>query len=103
MMTDGKTCSCCQKFKFFGEFYRQADRIESVCKDCKQRARKERKNKSRQPVPCTAELQTTSTVIDPPKSEQQKAKSYEDYGLTRNDFLEIVEFFRELMRLDKKG
>lgn len=33
----------------------------------------------------------------------EQKKTYLDYGLTKNEFLEVVEFFKELMRLDQKG
>lgn len=32
-----------------------------------------------------------------------KPKSYRDLGFTDEEFLEIVDFFQELMRLDQKG
>jgi hypothetical protein len=33
----------------------------------------------------------------------KQKKTHLDYGLTKNEFLEVVEFFRELIRLDQKG
>jgi hypothetical protein len=33
----------------------------------------------------------------------EQKKTYLDYGLTKNEYLEVVEFFKELMRLDQKG
>lgn len=32
-----------------------------------------------------------------------RIKSYRDLGLTESEFLEIVDFFRELMRLDQRA
>ena len=34
---------------------------------------------------------------------KSKPKTYRDLGLTLEEFLEVVDFFRELMRLDQKG
>jgi hypothetical protein len=97
---DGKNCSRCQKFKSVSEFYRQGDRLESVCKVCKQKARVERKKNGLQsPSENNGPDEQKSTDELPlPKN----PRSYEDFGLTRTDFLEIVEFFQELMRLDRK-
>ena len=30
-------------------------------------------------------------------------KSYQDLDLTEEEFLELIDFFRELMRLDQRG
>jgi hypothetical protein len=32
-----------------------------------------------------------------------KPKSYRDLGLTESEFLEVVDFFKELMRLDQRA
>lgn len=95
MEFDGKKCSRCQKFKSAQEFYRQGDRLESLCKSCKRQTRSAR----HKPMP---------EAIAPPQPPSeprtdQPPKSYEDLGFTKEEFLEIADFFKELMRLDKKG
>ncbi|MBY0314775.1 MAG: hypothetical protein K2Q26_04615 [Bdellovibrionales bacterium] len=35
--------------------------------------------------------------------ESSKPKNHRDLGFTDDEFLEIVDFFQELMRLDQKG
>ncbi len=34
---------------------------------------------------------------------KNEIKSYRDLGLTEAEFIEVVDFFRELMRLDQRG
>jgi hypothetical protein len=99
---DEKKCSRCQKFKSAEAFYKQGDRLESCCKECKRKAKMAKsevqptiaENSSGEPAPASA----------PPASENKgPPKSYEDLGFTKEEFLEIVDFFQELMRLDQKG
>lgn len=96
-----KECCRCGKFKSSREFYQKGPRLESICKACKREARDERKNKSQLNV----ETVTISpkTEVKPPEVLPAKAGTYEDYGLTRGEFMEVVEFYYELMKLEKKG
>ena len=102
MESQEKECSRCGKFKSAREFYQKKGRwLESTCKGCKREARGERKNKSSQPMrfedaPSKSEVATTEV-------NRAKAGTYEDCGLTRGEFMEIVEFYYELMMLEKKG
>lgn len=102
MESQAKTCSRCKKFKSAELFYKQGDRYESICKDCKKEARKDRSVE-----PAKEDSASTNETEQPMAAEQvlrkEKPKSYEDLGLTKNEFLEVVEFFKELMRLDQKG
>ena len=102
-MTDGKHCSRCKEFKSAGEFYRQGNRLESVCKQCKQKARNQRQQKKDQPSNSEAnsELSIGNKASTLPQSDFRNA-GYEELGLTREDFIEVVGFFRELIRIDQK-
>lgn len=42
MESTGKVCSCCSEFKSIRDFYRQGNRHESLCKDCKKGSRGKR-------------------------------------------------------------
>ncbi len=97
-----KKCSRCKEFKSAREFYKQGNRLESSCKSCKQKIRGQKKNSSNTPKD-TFEIENVSLVAHEAKQEQKEPKSYEDYGLTKEDFLEIVEYFRELLKLDQIG
>ena len=62
-------------------------------------ARKNRANDS-------AEIVAAGVIPPEATSTEIKAtspKTFEDLGLTRNEFLEVVDFFKELIRLDQKG
>ena len=98
---DEKKCSRCQKFKSAEEFYNQGDRLESNCKECK---RKARGAKREVPVPSENSVGDPTPESTSPAGESKgPPKSYEDLGFTKEEFLEIVDFFQELMRLDQKG
>lgn len=102
MEVSKKACTRCKEFKSLELFYRQGDRIESVCKDCKKEARKKKKFEEEK----IDSPQTETKIIDEAPAATPhtgKPRSYEDLGLTKNEFLEVVEFFKELMRLDQKG
>lgn len=101
MESHEKECCHCGKFKSSREFYQKGPRLESICKACKREAREERKSKS-QP---TVQTVTPSQKAEAKQTEffRAKAGTYEDYGLTRGEFMEIVEFYYELMKLEKKG
>ena len=95
-----KACSNCEEFKSLEEFYRQGERYESLCKCCKQKARDQRKTKSSKvlekipienPMPIPSGLDISS-----------QAATYEEFGLTRETFLELVDFYRELFKLDSQ-
>lgn len=97
MKLDGKKCSRCQKFKSAKEFYRQGDRLESLCKSCKRQARN---SKREQELASTEKSQQAPNAT---ASQMDRApKSYEDLEFTKEDFLEIVDYFKELLRLDRK-
>ena len=100
MKQDGKTCSRCQKFKSAEEFYQQGDRLESRCKQCKHKAR----SAKRESPPISSENSNDETA-SPPLAGESKGppQTYEDFGFTKEEFLEIVDFYKELMRLDQKG
>lgn len=101
MEVNNKVCSRCEKFKSAREFYQKGRWLEAICKSCKREVRNERKNKSQS----GARLETSPNVpaTKPPKEFQGKAHAYTEYGLTRDHFMEIVEFYYELMKLEKKG
>lgn len=87
-----KSCSHCQKLKLFSEFYRQGERYESLCKCCKQKKRIERRA-----------YKTISQPIDNSNTDVEKStSSYEDLGFSKETFFELVDFYRELIRLDEK-
>lgn len=96
-----KECCRCGKFKSSREFYQKGPRLESICKTCKREARDERKNKSLSDVQTLT--MSPKPEVKPPEVVRAKAGTYEDYGLTRGEFMEIVEFYYELMKLEKKG
>lgn len=98
-----KQCTQCKEFKSSHLFFKKADRLESQCKDCKKVARKKRSADFFQTdqsdnfcAPIETESAEQSTRINTPKT-------YVDLGLTKSEFLEVVEFFQELIRLDRKG
>ncbi len=97
-----KECTRCKEFKSVNLFYKQGGRYESLCKDCKKHARKGRHQESFE----VQKFSQTSAGYVPVTGEispKGKPKTYEDLGLTKNEFMEVVEFFKELMRLDQKG
>lgn len=98
---NSKACSRCEKFKSAREFYQKGRWLEAICKTCKREVRNERKNKS-QP---DARVETSPDAPETKPFEEfhGKAGTYQEYGLTRDHFMEIVEFYYELMKLEKKG
>jgi hypothetical protein len=95
-----KACSRCAEFKSLTEFYRQGERYESLCKCCKQKHRRVRRTKIteviRQPV------ESTTSNVEVVAESQQRPRSYKDLGFTEKAFLELVDFYRELIRLDEQ-
>lgn len=108
MEVNSKACSRCEKFKSAREFYQKGRWLEAICKTCKREVRNERKNKS-QPitrVETSPDVPETSPDVPETKPLEEfhgKADTYQEYGLTRDHFMEIVEFYYELMKLEKKG
>lgn len=101
MEVNSKACSRCEKFKSAWEFYQKGRWLEAICKTCKREVRNERKNKSQ----TGARVETDSAVPEtrPLEELHGKAGTYQEYELTREHFMEIVEFYYELMKLEKKG
>lgn len=98
-----KQCTQCKEFKSSNLFFKKGDRLESQCKECKKSARTKRSanlfsedQSVRDFAPSEPESAELGSRINNPKT-------YEDLGLTKSEFLEVVEFFQELIRLDKKG
>lgn len=92
MNENEKVCTRCQKRKDINLFYKQGNRYESLCKDCKRGARAEREEKSSTP----AQPKTPATT-------EKKKLSYEDFGLTKDEFQELASFFERLWELKTKG
>ncbi|MFZ4402472.1 MAG: hypothetical protein ACOYOK_00080 [Pseudobdellovibrionaceae bacterium] len=100
MEANGKACSRCEKFKSAREFYQKGRWLEAICKTCKREVRNERKNKSQS----LARIETSlCPEIKPVEEFHGKSDTYLEYGLTQDHFMEIVEFYYELMKLEKKG
>lgn len=100
---NGKTCSRCKKFKSASEFYKQGHRLESLCKPCKCEARRNKNSQEN-----TLKQESSAVVSDSSQSAAnfdvpREFQTYEDLGFTKEEFLEIADFFRELIRLSKKG
>ena len=98
MEVHGKTCTRCQIHKPLDEYFKQGTRHESFCKKCKKEARSAQKNKTVLPEPVES---NTTVPNSPEKTSPKEPKSYEDLGLSKEDFFEIVDFFQELIKLDK--
>ncbi len=89
--TNGKHCSRCKKFKSADQFYKQGDRLESLCKQCKLESRHNRNAPKQEPA--------TDQPSSSGDTEQRDPQSYEDLGFTKEEFLEIADFFQELLRM----
>jgi hypothetical protein len=83
------------------EFYKQGSRRESICKCCKREVRCSKKQiaNSSKPTALPVALQRDEAT----RAASQKPRTYEELGFTKEEFLEVVEFFKELLRLDQKG
>lgn len=67
MQLAGKNCSRCGEFKSLSDFYRQGQRHESLCKECKRKARAVRSGETgADGRPSDAEARRTSVVHAPP-------------------------------------
>ncbi len=101
MEAHAKACSRCQKFKSQIEFYKQGSRLESVCKICKREVRYSKKRARDVGEKAAAEIESLSDT--PGHETAQNPQTPEDLGFTKEEFLEVVEFFKELLRLNRKG
>jgi hypothetical protein len=84
-----KTCSTCKKTRPIAEFYWQGDRYESRCKACKREARKQ----------IAEPIQNFPVDVPAPPP---AAWTYEDYGLTKDEFTVLVGFFEKLWKIKKE-
>lgn len=100
-MTEKKLCTCCKEFKSVSEFYKQGARLESICKACKKEKRSKRA-KILLPNADDSIVFSSSQLVEPKAEVPNGPKSYEDIGLTKNEFMEVVEFLKEIIRLDQK-
>lgn len=74
--TQGKVCSRCCEFKSIRDFYKQGNRHESLCKDCKRGSRtKRRGNTSVEET--VSEVPTKSTCNDLQPALQNRLITYE--------------------------
>ena len=98
-----KQCTQCKEFKSSHLFFKKGDRLESQCKGCKKAARKKRSDDFFSADQSEKVLETIEPGSAEKSSKIDNPKTYEDLGLTKSEFLEVVEFFQELIRLDRKG
>ncbi len=91
-----RRCSACEKFKSRQAFYMQGTRHESICKGCKKESRKKRTSCRK---PQAIEPQTP--LAEPSRAETRQVRSFEDLGLTKDEFENVVEFWRERLRLSR--
>lgn len=103
MEANGKVCSRCKKFKSASEFYKQGDRLESLCKPCKREARGNRNSHENECSQSSDVAFSDSSQSGANSDVLREPQTYEDLGFTKEEFLEIVDFFGELIRLSKKG
>ncbi len=97
---NSKACSRCGEFKSLTEFYRQGERYESLCKGCKQKNRSERQTKNAGGAPQPVKSAASQTV--PASGNPKGSRTYKNLGFSQETFLELVDFYRELIRLDEQ-
>ena len=100
MEVNSKACSRCAEFKSLTEFYRQGERYESLCKCCKQKQRSDRRTKITEVV--LQAVENTTSNVESTADNPQRPRSYQDLGFSEEAFLELVDFYRELIRLDEQ-
>ncbi len=97
MEYEKKACSRCGEFKSLGEFYKQGNRYESLCKECKKRSR-EKNEVQPSSKNCVAPTKRydddreTMPVFD--ESIFYPEEHCRALGLDDNDIASIVAFFR---------
>lgn len=82
-MKEDKVCSCCKEFKSLTEFYKQGNRYESKCKECKKSSRKNKGSNF---------LQAERSVIF-----YERNKSNKNDDKAKNSFHHSSIFDREIM------
>lgn len=100
MEANSKACTRCGEFKSLTQFYRQGERYESLCKCCKQKTRSERQTKNAEIIQPPTESAASKKVSDIDRA--RGPRTYKDLGFTQETFLELVDFYRELIRLDEQ-
>ena len=127
MESTTKVCSRCKKDKSLSEFYKQKDRYESLCKECKKEARfnreRESETKSSQSDNKSQKLDTLSKLPSAKRSFENKQfydfetesmpeldesifypeRKMIELGLTKDDVADLLSFLRwQLEQKDKR-
>lgn len=124
MEPQGKVCSRCNEFKSASEFYRQGERHESLCKNCKKSSRVKREkvvendsiknaeSKSRQTF--SSEERGRSHAAISGNHDRETVKQFDEsifypeerrraFGISDDDMDSIVAYFRwQMDQLEKR-
>ncbi len=93
-MLNTKQCSCCKKFKSISEFYKQGQRHESLCKDCKKLSRKNRNKNENENVDTQKNKYSELKKTDLSASSESKNKNISD-RITLPNYDESLFIFNE--------